>query len=83
MSGVTIAWEDVFSVVSQIKFWLIGIGVVLVAMIAALTLAGKAGKKRVGMIRAQSVIAAIALIAVLVNGILFGPMNDLLSTVTA
>ena len=83
MSGVTIAWEDVFSVVSQIKLWLVGIGAVLVVMVAALILAGKAGKKKAGMIRAQSVIAAIALIAVLVNGILFNPMKDLLSTVTA
>jgi len=83
MSGVTIAWEDVISVVSQIKLWLIGIGAVLVVMIAALVLAGKAGKQRAGMIRAQSVIAAIVLIAVLVNGILFNPMKDLLSTVTA
>ena len=41
MTGIQIAWEDVWSVASQISGWLIGIGVVLAAMIALLIFAGK------------------------------------------
>ena len=83
MTGIQIAWEDVWSVASQISGWLIGIGVVLAAMIALLIFAGKINKSKAGMIRAQSVLAAVLAIGVLVNGILMGPMRDLLSSVLA
>lgn len=83
MTGIQIAWEDVWSVASQISGWLIGIGVVLVAMIALLIFAGKINKSKAGMIRAQSVLAGLLAIIVLVNGILLGPMRDLLSSVLA
>ena len=83
MTGIQIAWEDVWSVASQISGWLIGIGVVLVAMIALLIFAGKINKSKAGMIRIQSVLAALLAIGVLVNGILIGPMKDLLSSVLA
>ncbi|MCM1233082.1 MAG: glycoside hydrolase family 3 C-terminal domain-containing protein, partial [Ruminococcus flavefaciens] len=83
MTGIQIAWEDVWSVASQISGWLIGIGVVLVAMIALLIFAGKINKAKAGMIRIQSVLAGLLAILVLVNGILLGPMRDLLSSVLA
>ena len=83
MSGVTIAWEDVFSVISQIQGWLIGIGVVLVALIVALIVAGKAGKGKAGFVRIQSAIIAVALIVALINGIVLGPMKSLISTALA
>ena len=83
MSGVTVAWEDVFSVVSQIRGWLTGVAVVLIAMIAALVLAGRAGKERAGFVRAQAVIAAVLAVCLLVNGILLGPMRSLMSTAMA
>lgn len=83
MTGIQIAWEDVWSVASQISGWLIGIGVVLVAMIALLIFAGKINKSKAGMIRAQSVLAALLAVGVLVDGILMGPMRDLLSSVLA
>lgn len=38
MSGVTVAWEDVFSVISQISGWLIAIGAVVVVLLAVLIL---------------------------------------------
>lgn len=83
MSGIQIAWEDVWSVVGQISGWLIGIGVTLAAVIVLLIFAGKINKSKAGMIRAQSVLAGVLVIAVLVNGILLGPMRDLLSSVLA
>lgn len=83
MSGVTVAWEDVFSVVSQIQGWLIGVAVVLIAMIAALVLAGRAGKGRAGFVRAQAVTAAVLAVCLLVNGILLGSMRSLVSTAMA
>ena len=83
MTGIQIAWEDVWSVASQISGWLIGIGVVLVAMIALLIFAGKISKSKAGMIRIQSVLAGLLAIGILVNGILMGPMKDLLSSVLA
>ena len=83
MTGIQIAWEDVWSVAGQISGWLIGIGVTLAAVILLLIFAGKINKSKAGMIRAQSVLAGVLVIAVLVNGILLGPMRDLLSSVLA
>lgn len=83
MTGIQIAWEDVWSVASQISGWLIGIGVVLAVMIALLIFAGRINQSKAGMIRAQSVLAAVLAVGVLVNGILMGPMRDLLSSVLA
>lgn len=77
--NVTVAWEDVISVVSQISGYLIVIGILFVAMVAALILARKAGKPKSGFIRWQSVIAFLAATAVMVNTILLVPMADLIS----
>lgn len=46
---------------------------VLAAMIALLIFAKKINKSKAGMIRAQSVLAALLAVGVLVNGILMGP----------
>ena len=73
MTGIQIAWEDVFSVIGQISGWLIGIGVTLVALILVLIFAGKAGKQNAGFVRAQGAIAAVLVITLLVN---LGPLRD-------
>lgn len=54
--NVTVAWEDVVSVVSQISGYLIVIGILFVAMVAVLVFAKKAGKSKSGFIRWQAVI---------------------------
>lgn len=77
--NVTVAWEDVISVVTQISGYLVVIGILLVAMVAALVLAGKAGKPKSGFIRWQSVIVFLTGTAVVVNAILLVPMADLIS----
>ena len=83
MSGVTVAWEDVFSVISQISGWLIAIGAVVVALLAVLILAGKLGKPRAGFVRVQAALAAVLAAAVLVNGILFIPLKELVNSAMA
>lgn len=80
MTGIQIAWEDVFSVISQISGWLIGIGVTVVALILILIFAGKAGKPHAGFIRAQSAIAAVLIVALMVNGILLGQLSNLITS---
>lgn len=80
MTGIQIAWEDVFSVISQISGWLIGIGVTVVALILILIFAGKAGKPHAGFIRAQSAIAAVLIVALIVNGILLGQLSNLITS---
>lgn len=54
--NVTVAWEDIVSVVSQISGYLIVIGILFVAMVAVLVFAKKAGKSKSGFIRWQAVI---------------------------
>lgn len=83
MTGIQIAWEDVFSVISQISGWLIGIGVTVVALILILIFAGKAGKPHAGFIRAQSAIAAVLIVALMVNGILLGQLSNLITSAFA
>ena len=80
MTGIQIAWEDVFSVISQISGWLIGIGVTVVALILILIFAGKAGKPHAGFIRSQSAIAAVLIVALMVNGILLGQLSNLITS---
>lgn len=74
--NITVAWEDVISIINQISGYLIGIGVALIAMIVVLVLAGKAGKPKSGFIRKQSVVAFITVLVLIVNLIVLGPMEN-------
>lgn len=78
--NITVAWEDVVSVIQQISGYLVVIGTALVAMIIALIAVRKVKKPKQGMIRIQSVLAFFLILAVAVNMILFGPMSN---TITA
>ena len=78
--NITVAWEDVVSVVQQLAGYLVVIGAVFVAMIAVLIAAAKIQKPKRGMVRKQSVIAFFLVLIVVVNMILFGPMEN---TITA
>lgn len=83
MTGIQVAWEDVFSVLAMIKPHLIIIGIGLVAWILALVFAGKLQKPKRGFFRLQSVIAFIVFLAVMVNSICLGALNNTLSMVFA
>lgn len=81
--NITVAWEDVISVVQQISGYLIVAAMLLAALILVLIVAGKAGKPKAGMIRGQSVIAFAAALVIIVNSILLVPMSDLINAATA
>lgn len=81
--NITVAWEDVISVVQQISGYLILAAVLLVVLILVLIFARKAGKPRAGLIRGQSVIAFFLAVVVIVNSILLNPMRDLINAATA
>ena len=78
--NITVAWEDVISVIQQISGYLITIGVALLAMIIAVIAVRKVKKPLRGMIRKQSGIAFILVVLIIVNMICFGPMRN---TITA
>ena len=80
--NITVAWEDVVSVVTQISSYLLVIGAALIAMIVILAVAGKFGKPRAGFLRKQSVLGFLLITVVIVNGILTGPMENLISAAT-
>ena len=71
-----IAWEDVISVITQIKGYLIFIGVMFAALIVVLVAVKKLKKPLKGFIRLQSVFAFLLVVAVTVNAICLGPMRN-------
>ena len=46
--NITVAWEDVISVVQQISGYLIGAAALLAVLILVLIIAGKAGNRKQG-----------------------------------
>lgn len=81
MTGIQVAWEDVFSVMNMIKPQLILLAVLAVAFVAALVLARKLPSPKKGFARLQSLIAFLALTAVLVNSICLGSLKNTLEVV--
>lgn len=81
--NITVAWEDVISVVQQISGYLILAAALLILLILVLIFARKAGKPRAGLIRGQSIIAFLLAVVVIVNSILLNPMRDLINAATA
>lgn len=77
--NITVAWEDVISVIQQISGHLIIIGISLLVMIIAIIAARKVKKPLRGMIRKQSIIAFLLITVMIVNMILFGPMKNTIS----
>lgn len=80
--NITVAWEDVISVLTQISMYLLVIGAALIVMIAILVMAGKLGKVKSGFIRKQSLLGFGLVTVVTVNAILTGPMENLISAAT-
>ncbi|MFR5601178.1 MAG: glycoside hydrolase family 3 C-terminal domain-containing protein [Lachnospiraceae bacterium] len=76
MTGIQVAWEDVFSAINLIRGQLIVLAVGLLVLIGILIAAGKFSKPKRGFIRSQSLVAFIVFVAVMVNTICMGPMRN-------
>ncbi|MDD3251159.1 MAG: glycoside hydrolase family 3 C-terminal domain-containing protein [Lachnospiraceae bacterium] len=76
MTGIQVAWEDVFSAMDLIRNQLIVLAVGLVVLIGLLIVAGKWKKPKRGFIRLQSLVAFVVFAALMVNSICMGPMRN-------
>lgn len=72
-------WSDVVSTVTQIKWYLIAIGIIVVVAVILMIACMKMTKHRKYMIRTQAFTAMILGIVIVVNMICTGPMYTLLS----
>lgn len=77
--NITVDWGDVLSVIDQIMPYLIILGLAFVAMIAVMYFAGKKKKPNSSFIRIQSLIAFITLLVLIVNIIVLGPLQNLIT----
>lgn len=80
--NITVAWEDVVSVVTQISGYLIVIAIALPAMLIVMAAAGKYGKPKCGFVRRQSALGFLLVTVITVNMIMTGPMSNLISAAT-
>ena len=71
--------ENIAYVISRITVQLAVIAIALVACVLLLVFACRIRKNRKGFIRISSVVAVLLVICVMVNWILLGPMNNLVS----
>lgn len=83
MGNVTVAWEDVISVIQMVRTHLIVIGVALVCMILLMVLARRWAKPLRGFIRWQSFIGFLLITVIVVNVMLTGALNNTLNVVLA
>lgn len=83
MGNVEVAWEDVQSVLELVPGYIAGIVIALVVMIAIMIAVNvwKVKKPLRGLIRWEAFIAAIAVITLLVNAMLSGPLYNTLNVV--
>lgn len=72
-------WSDVVSTLTQIKWYLIAIGIIIVIAVVAMIACLKLAAHKKFIIRTQAFVAMIVGIAVVVNMICVGPMYTLLS----
>lgn len=78
--NITVAWEDVISVIHQIQGYLVALGIALMAMIIFMIAVKKVEKPKKRMLRLQSLLAFFVIITVIANMVCFGPMEN---TITA
>lgn len=72
-------WSDVVSTITQIKWYLIAIGIIIIVAVILMIACMKLNARKKYIIRTQSFVAMIVGIAVVVNLICTGPMYTLLS----
>lgn len=80
---VTVAWEDIASVVSQIAGYLAVIGIALIAMIIVMVAVRKVKRPKKGFIRLQSLIAFLVVTVIMVNAICLGPERNMITAAMA
>ena len=78
MTGIQIAWEDVFSALDMIKIPLAVIVIGLVAWIAFMVAAKKMPKGKRRFARWQSAVAFVLFLGIMVNVICLGSMRNTL-----
>ena len=82
MGSVTVAWEDVFSVVQQVSGYLIALGVALVIAIAAIIVSSLKLKTPLkGLVNGEALIAFGLAAVLIVNLMLSGPLYNTLNVV--
>ena len=81
MTGIQVAWEDVFSVLGMIKVPLIVLAAGLVVWAAVMVPAGSRPKPLKGFIRLQSVIALVLFAGIMANVICLGSLRNTLEVV--
>ena len=82
MGNVTVAWEDVMAVVSQVQNYLIGIVALLVlAIVVIIAALVKMKKPLKGFVSLQALIAFVVATVVIVNAMLTGPLYSTLNVV--
>ena len=81
MTGIQVAWEDVFSVLDMVKVPLIVLLAGLVIWIGVMIFARKLAKPKRGFVRAQSAIAFVLLLGIVVNIICLGSLRNTLEVV--
>lgn len=77
-----INWSDVISTITQIKGYLIAIGVIVAVALIAMIACSKLSKTKKYMVRTQSFVAMIVGITIVINMTCTGPMYTLLSLVS-
>lgn len=81
MTGIQVAWEDVFSVMNMIKTQLILVAVVIVAFVVAVIAVKKLKQPLKRFVRIQSLLAMLLLVGLLVNSMCLGTLNSTLEVV--
>ncbi|WP_022778391.1 glycoside hydrolase family 3 C-terminal domain-containing protein [Butyrivibrio sp. AE3009] len=79
---LTVNMADVINVLKLIAPYLIALGVVLVAAIAVVIIAGRREKATRFMMRRQSLLALLLAIVAIANLICFGPMSNMITLAT-
>lgn len=80
-SSVTVAWEDVISVLNLVRTHVIILAILLIALIAVLIAAIKIHKPWKGFVRLQSLVAFLVAAVLIVNSMLTGPLYNTLNVV--
>jgi beta-glucosidase len=81
MTGIQVAWEDVFSVVDMIKVPLIVLVLGLLVWVAVMVGAKKFSLSQKKFIRLQSVIAVVLFLGIMVNVMCLGTLRNTLEVV--
>lgn len=72
-------WSDVVSTITQIKWYLIAIGIIIAVAVIVMIACLKLAKHKKYIVRTQAFVAMIVGVAIVINMICVGPMSTLLT----